>query len=169
MKTKFDKIVWKCLSCGEVRESDPLKHHKMDYCIKCGESGVDLETYSCRVMGNVKFLKRISPNFLELRVKPCWGTYGINGLSEFKKVSVSEMSIGHMKAILNEEKPGEYIKWLIKREIKLKKSVKQELDLCFELQGFCEEWDLNDGLKKYINLVDKIRLDKINIKVLDSF
>ena len=44
------KIVWVCPHCNCVSVSDSAYHHQMDIC-KCGKSGVDLEEYLCRYMG----------------------------------------------------------------------------------------------------------------------
>lgn len=45
------KIVWYCPECNWVSVSDSKLHHYMETC-KCGQSGVDLEEYMCRFMGN---------------------------------------------------------------------------------------------------------------------
>lgn len=173
-KNKFNKMIWQCLNCECVWESDPLEHHKMDIC-KCGETGVDLETYSCRFMGNIKLIERIKINFIELRMKPCWGTYGKDGNEEYRKISVSEMSIGHMNAILETQEPSDYIKWLIKKEKKFRKKIDEdydigeELKMCAHEQGFSNTWNLGDGLKIYLNFLIVNRLMDIKKEIYYSF
>ena len=164
---KFSKLLWEC-ECGDLFISDPLEHHKMDSCSECG-CAVDLETYSCRFIGNVKVIKNIIVPFNKLRLKPCWGTYGINGDEEYRKISVNEMSINHMDNIINKENPSEYIVWLINKEKKLRNLVKQELDLCLELQGFLNKWDLGDGLRDYLDLTIVLKLNEIEKEVYLSF
>ena len=61
-----DKIViWKCKDCGKLNWSNPFRHHQMDTC-ECGKSGMDLETYGCRTMGNVEIIKKIQSFFNEI-------------------------------------------------------------------------------------------------------
>lgn len=120
----YRKVKWKCKECGHIGISDPFEHHKMDYC-PCGKTGMDLETYSCRMMGDIEIVKKIPFNFKEERLKKCWTTYGKNGeFPEGKIISVSEMDGGHLKAILETQEPSEKMKLLIKREIK--KRIKDE-------------------------------------------
>ena len=49
-------IKWECPHCNDKKKSYSLEHHKMDTC-KCGKSGIDLEEYGCRIIGDAKILK----------------------------------------------------------------------------------------------------------------
>ena len=55
------------------------------------------------------------------RIIHVWGTYGRTGSQEYKTVSVSEMSIGHMKKILLLIYASKGIKKLIRNEIKFRR------------------------------------------------
>lgn len=58
-------VIWKCGSkCQEVKVSISGRHHQMDIC-SCGDSGLDLEEYVCRFIGNVKTLKSLNYNFFD--------------------------------------------------------------------------------------------------------
>ena len=48
-------IIWRCRTCGDVVVSYAREHHFMNYC-ECDGSGVDLEDYGCRMMGNPETL-----------------------------------------------------------------------------------------------------------------
>jgi hypothetical protein len=50
-------IEWECSSCNGSYKSYSREHHKMDLC-ECKKSGVDLESYYCRMMGDVKVLRQ---------------------------------------------------------------------------------------------------------------
>lgn len=45
------KIKWRCPLCKDILVSDSKKRHTMDWC-KCSQTGVDLEEYYCRIVGN---------------------------------------------------------------------------------------------------------------------
>jgi len=61
-----DKIViWKCNNCNKVNFSNPFRHHLMDIC-ECDQSGMDLETYGNRIMGEVTILKKVNTHFNEI-------------------------------------------------------------------------------------------------------
>jgi hypothetical protein len=49
---------WKCVYCGDILVSDSKERHKMDMC-KCGKSGVDLEEYYSRWIGNPELLEEV--------------------------------------------------------------------------------------------------------------
>ena len=47
---------WICPHCKDKKKSYSSEHHKLDVC-KCGKSGIDLEEYCCRIIGDAKILK----------------------------------------------------------------------------------------------------------------
>jgi hypothetical protein len=57
-KTVVIHLTWSCGICNDVVESYSNRRHDMNMC-KCGKSGVDLELWHQRNMGEVKELKRI--------------------------------------------------------------------------------------------------------------
>lgn len=61
-RTEPDEIRWQCTNCQKIHTSLAAEHHQMDVC-DCGQCGIDLETYCCRIMGNVKILKEIHYDF----------------------------------------------------------------------------------------------------------
>ena len=58
-------IIWKCDNCGNINYSNPFRHHSMEYC-NCDQSGMDLETYGNRILGDVTILEEINPFFDEI-------------------------------------------------------------------------------------------------------
>ena len=56
MKYKSKIIEWECSHCKEILKSYSKEHHQMDTC-KCKKSGIDLEEYGCRIIGDAKILK----------------------------------------------------------------------------------------------------------------
>ena len=46
-------IKFKCGHCGSIFVADTQRWH-MDYCPKCGKTGVDLEEYCCRLIADKK-------------------------------------------------------------------------------------------------------------------
>jgi len=44
---------WECLTCGKVNTSDSSVTHQLDMC-SCGNSGIDLEEYYTRFIGDVR-------------------------------------------------------------------------------------------------------------------
>jgi len=60
-------LFWLC-DCGKMHVSIDHRHHVMDSC-ECGKSGVDFETYCCRILGDVEIIKEVDYNFF---VESCW-------------------------------------------------------------------------------------------------
>ena len=56
MSKKYKKITWECGKCKSVQESFSNKRWDMDVC-ECGYSGMDLEEFYSREMGEVIILK----------------------------------------------------------------------------------------------------------------
>jgi len=56
--------IWKCLNCKRINYSIDERHHFLDSC-PCGKSFVDLETYGCRIGGDVKCLAELDYNFFD--------------------------------------------------------------------------------------------------------
>ena len=53
----FNTIIeWICPHCKTKTKSYSLEHHILDLC-KCKKSGIDLEEYHCRIIGDAKILK----------------------------------------------------------------------------------------------------------------
>lgn len=50
-------LTWKCGICNSVQKSYSHKRWEMDMC-KCGKSGVDLEEYYQRNIGNIIEINR---------------------------------------------------------------------------------------------------------------
>ena len=50
--------IYKCGDCGEFF-SARLRRHYMYYCTDCKQSGVDIEEYYSRMIGNPIFIKKI--------------------------------------------------------------------------------------------------------------
>jgi len=53
MKIHHTVMKWKCGECDTVNFSHSTSHHKLDMCTSCKQSGIDLEYYMCRMIGNV--------------------------------------------------------------------------------------------------------------------
>lgn len=53
---KHKKITWECVNCGKQHESFSDRKWDMQVC-ECGQSGLDLEEYYSRVMGEIKIIK----------------------------------------------------------------------------------------------------------------
>ena len=60
-------MIWKCLKCNSIQYSNAFEHHKMDIC-PCDNSGIDLETYGCRMMGKLEILENQNGYFDELLI-----------------------------------------------------------------------------------------------------
>ena len=56
--------IWKCGNCNEVHWSCDFRHHEMNNC-SCGKSGVDLEMYYCRYLGQVIQIKNLNWNIFD--------------------------------------------------------------------------------------------------------
>lgn len=56
--------LWKCLECGRINYSIVERIHEMNIC-KCDKTGVDIDPYLCRTMGNVEFLENLDYNFFD--------------------------------------------------------------------------------------------------------
>ena len=98
-----------------------------------------------------------------------WGTRGKDGKS-YKELYIKDLETEHIKNIIKTQTHiSDRFREIFKNELDFRCMVKRELDLCFIEQGFCEEWCLFNSIKKYINLIDKIRLDKLNKDVLHNY
>jgi hypothetical protein len=56
--------IWKCMNCNRINYSIDKRHHVLDSC-PCGRSFVDMETYGCRIGGDVKCLAELDYNFFD--------------------------------------------------------------------------------------------------------
>ena len=100
-------MIWKCLNCNKVHYSIPFRHHAMDYC-ECEQSGVDLETYGCRIIGEVSILKEINGFFDEILI--CMKEQGFDYFIKFRGKLCVDL-IGHFLARnLEDEILKDYIK-----------------------------------------------------------
>jgi len=53
---KHKKVTWECVSCGNQHESYSNRRWDMQVC-ECGKSGLDLEEFYSRTMGEIKIVK----------------------------------------------------------------------------------------------------------------
>jgi len=73
------------------------------------EYGVDGGSEYQRLIGDIKdcqviYITSADCTFVEARELITWGTYGKDGNSPYKRVSLSQMTTGHIKAILETQK-----------------------------------------------------------------
>lgn len=54
--TKHRKVTWECGNCGNQHESYSNRRWDMQVC-ECGKSGLDLEEFYSRTMGEIKIIK----------------------------------------------------------------------------------------------------------------
>ncbi len=57
MKPPIVRLIWKCVSCGDVVVSFSQPKHSMEYC-ECGNSGVDLDEHSQGISGKIEEISR---------------------------------------------------------------------------------------------------------------
>ena len=57
MKNPIVRLIWKCISCGDIVVSHSNLIHTMDYC-ECGKSGIDLDEHSQGITGKIEEISR---------------------------------------------------------------------------------------------------------------
>jgi len=51
-------VIWKCKNCKRINVSYAREHHCMDMCF-CKQSGMDLEYYRTRYLGEIKIIGKL--------------------------------------------------------------------------------------------------------------
>lgn len=57
MKPPIVRLIWKCVSCGDVVVSYSHLTHEMNWC-DCGKSAVDLDEHSQGITGKIEEISR---------------------------------------------------------------------------------------------------------------
>jgi hypothetical protein len=92
--------LWKC-PCGQVNFSIPERHHELDYCTKCKEHYVDLETYGCRATVGVTFIRKLNYSFF-LELIKCMDEQGFEPYVKLDKLYLNLTAVMKAREIEDE-------------------------------------------------------------------